>query len=270
MIAPMFFRRPVLGGFAAAPVAQADPALGRPSALTAHMFRSPRHTTRYLEAGPANGPLMVFVHGWPEIGLMWRAQVEAFAAMGWRCIAPDMRGYGGSSAPAAANAYALEEIVQDIVQLHDHLGGRPAIWVGHDLGSPVIGALAAHHPERSRGVVFTSVPYLPGASHCQASCPWLTGSFTQPTNIPTDSGTTTVSTSPTSTKQLPTSTQTSQRLSRRSIGEALPRAWGRCIDPLRSLPAEVGSALHIERPKCLLIRRSGCQPILKLWSRRSA
>jgi pimeloyl-ACP methyl ester carboxylesterase len=161
IIAPMFFRRPVLGGFAAAPVAQADPALGRPPALSAHMFRSPRHSSHYLEAGPANGPLMVFVHGWPEIGLMWRAQVEAFAAMGWRCIAPDMRGYGGSSAPAAADAYALEEIVEDIVELHDHLGGSPAIWVGHDLGSPVIGALAAHHPQRSRGVVFTSVPYSP-------------------------------------------------------------------------------------------------------------
>jgi len=130
-------------------------------ALINHTFTSPRHTTHYWEAGSADGPLMIFVHGWPEIGLMWRTQVEAFAAQGWRCVAPDMRGYGGSSAPIAAKAYALEEIVQDMVELHDHLGGHPAIWVGHDLGSPVIGALAAHHPERSRGVVFTSVPYSP-------------------------------------------------------------------------------------------------------------
>jgi pimeloyl-ACP methyl ester carboxylesterase len=48
-----------------------------------------------------------------------------------------------------------------MVELHDHLGARPAIWIGHDLGSPVAGALAAHHAERSRGVVLTSVPYLP-------------------------------------------------------------------------------------------------------------
>jgi pimeloyl-ACP methyl ester carboxylesterase len=105
--------------------------------------------------------LMIFLHGWPEIGLMWRTQIEAFASEGWRCVAPDMRGYGGSSAPAASEAYALSEIVDDMVELHDHLGARPAIWVGHDWGSPVAGALAAHHGKRSRGVVLISVPYFP-------------------------------------------------------------------------------------------------------------
>jgi pimeloyl-ACP methyl ester carboxylesterase len=105
--------------------------------------------------------LIIFVHGWPGIGLMWRAQIEAFAANGWRCVAPDMRGYGGSSAPAASAAYALKEIVNDMVELHDHLGAHSAIWVGHDLGSPAVGALAAHHATRSRGVVLVSVPYLP-------------------------------------------------------------------------------------------------------------
>jgi pimeloyl-ACP methyl ester carboxylesterase len=104
---------------------------------------------------------MIFLHGWPGIGLMWRAQVEAFASKGWRCIAPDMRGYGASSTPTASEAYALSEIVQDMVELHDHLGARAAIWVGHDLGSPVAGALAAHHAARSRGVVLVSVPYSP-------------------------------------------------------------------------------------------------------------
>jgi pimeloyl-ACP methyl ester carboxylesterase len=106
---------------------------------------------------------MIFAHGWPGIGLMWRAQMEAFASEGWHCVAPDMRGYGGSSSPAASEAYALNEIVDDMVELHDHLGARPAIWVGHDLGSPVVGALAAHHAARSRGVVLVSVPYAPEA-----------------------------------------------------------------------------------------------------------
>jgi pimeloyl-ACP methyl ester carboxylesterase len=104
---------------------------------------------------------MIFLHGWPGIGLMWRAQIEAFAAEGWRCVAPDMRGYGGSSAPTVPEAYASQEIVEDMVELHDHLGARPAIWVGHDLGSPVGGAMAAHHAKRTRGVVFISVPYSP-------------------------------------------------------------------------------------------------------------
>ena len=58
-------------------------------------------------------------------------------------------------------AYAFEAIVDDMVELHDHLGARPAIWVGHDLGSPVAGLLTAHHPERSRGLALASVPYLP-------------------------------------------------------------------------------------------------------------
>jgi pimeloyl-ACP methyl ester carboxylesterase len=131
------------------------------SNLTVRTVSTPRHTTRYLEAGPADGPLIIFLHGWPEIGLMWRTQIEAFASEGWRCVAPDLRGYGGSSAPAASEAYALKEIVDDMVELHDYLGARPAIWVGHDWGSPVAGALAAHHAERSRGVVLISVPYFP-------------------------------------------------------------------------------------------------------------
>jgi len=131
--------------------------------LSEATFRSLRHTTHYWGAGPVDGPLMIFLHGWPEIGLVWRAQIEAFASEGWHCIAPDMRGYGGSSTPSASEDYALAEIVNDIVELHDHLGARPAIWIGHDLGSPVVGALASHHAERSRGVVFISIPYSPEA-----------------------------------------------------------------------------------------------------------
>jgi pimeloyl-ACP methyl ester carboxylesterase len=130
-------------------------------ALTARSVTSKRHTTRYWTAGPVGGPLMIFVHGWPQSGLMWRAQMEAFAAGGWHCIAPDMRGYGASSAPSPSEAYALREMVEDMVELHEHLGAHPAIWIGHDLGSPVVGALAAHHATRCRGVVFVSVPYLP-------------------------------------------------------------------------------------------------------------
>ncbi len=125
---------------------------------------TPRHTTRYIEAGPPGGPLMVFLHGWPELGLVWRAQVDAFAAEGWRCVAPDMRGYGGSSAPAATDAYTMAQIVADVAELHDHLGGAPAVWVGHDWGSVVAGALVAHHPGRARGAVLVSVPYFPDAN----------------------------------------------------------------------------------------------------------
>jgi len=140
-------------------------AWGAPTAkLTSRTLNTPRQATKFLECGPADGPLMMFLHGWPELSLVWRAQMEAFAADGWHCVAPDMRGYGGSSAPAAADAYTIREVVADMAQLHDHLGGKPAIWVGHDWGSVVAGALVAHEPQRSRGVVLISVPYFPDAN----------------------------------------------------------------------------------------------------------
>jgi pimeloyl-ACP methyl ester carboxylesterase len=119
------------------------------SDLAARTVSSARHRTQYWEAGPIDGPLMIFLHGWPGNGLLWRAQVEAFASLGWHCVAPDMRGYAGSSAPTTADGYAIQEIVGDMVELHEHLGAHPAVWVGHDLGSRVAAALAAHHAARA-------------------------------------------------------------------------------------------------------------------------
>lgn len=164
-------RRSIIVGMGAALILSAvpvsEPAWGMTSdtsSLASRTFSTTRHTTHYLESGPANGPLMMFLHGWPELSLIWRAQMDAFAAEGWHCIAPDMRGYGGSSAPAANDAYTLEASVADMAELHDHLGGKPAIWVGHDWGSVVAGELVAHQPQRSRGVVLVSVPYFPDAN----------------------------------------------------------------------------------------------------------
>ena len=122
--------------------------------------RTGRHRTAWAAAGPADGPPMIFAHGWPELGLVWRRQLAHFARAGWRCVAPDLRGYGRSSVPTAAAAYAVREVVADLVELHDALGGRPAVWVGHDWGSPPVWAVAAHHAERCRGVVSLCVPYL--------------------------------------------------------------------------------------------------------------
>ena len=132
--------------------------------LISKTFRTPLHTTHYLESGPADGPLMMFLHGWPELGVVWRAQMVAFTAQGWRCVAPDMRGYGGSSAPADPGAYTHKQVGADMVELHDHLGGKPAVWVGHDWGSVLVGAFAAHEPKRVTGAVLISVPYFPTAN----------------------------------------------------------------------------------------------------------
>ena len=124
------------------------------------MIETARHRTAYWEAGPAGGPLMVFAHGWPGLGFLWRRQMTHFAAAGWRCVAPDMRGYGGSSVPTRTVDYAVREITADLVELHGALGGRPAVWVGHDWGCAPVWAMAAHHADRCRGVVALCVPYL--------------------------------------------------------------------------------------------------------------
>ena len=128
--------------------------------LASKHVSSPRHTTAWIEAGPSDGPLMVFIHGWPEIGLLWLAQVEHFAAAGWRCVAPDMRGYGGSSAPTETRAYAVRETVADMVELHEALGGQPAVWIGHDWGCPIVWGLATHHADRCRAVANLCVPHI--------------------------------------------------------------------------------------------------------------
>ena len=128
--------------------------------LSSHHHSTARHRTAWIEAGPEDGPLMIFIHGWPEIGLLWRGQIEHFAAAGWRCVAPDMRGYGSSSVPGNSAAYALRETVADMVELHDALGGEPAVWVGHDWGSPVVWGMASHHPDRCCAVVNLCVPHL--------------------------------------------------------------------------------------------------------------
>ena len=104
-----FDRRSFLLGISVA-AAQSIGACAMPrSTLGSRTFSTPRQTTQYIERGPADGPLMIFLHGWPSISLMWRAQMDAFAADGWHCVAPDLRGYGGSSAPAANGAYTIEK-----------------------------------------------------------------------------------------------------------------------------------------------------------------
>lgn len=133
---------------------------GSETVFIKHCLETGRHRTSWIEAGPSQGPLMIFLHGWPELGLVWRRQIDHFAARGWRCVAPDMRGYGGSSRPHSASSYAVRELVADMAELHDALNGEPAIWVGHDWGSAVAWPIASHHAVRCRGVVNLCVPYF--------------------------------------------------------------------------------------------------------------
>jgi pimeloyl-ACP methyl ester carboxylesterase len=130
--------------------------------ITEHVVRTRRHTTFYLACGPAGAPLLIFIHGWPELSISWRHQLRVFAALGFRCIAPDMRGYGRSSIYPSHADYALENSVRDMIELLDGIGHDKAIWVGHDWGSPVVWSLGSHHPDRCFGIANLCVPYLPG------------------------------------------------------------------------------------------------------------
>lgn len=99
--------------------------------ITEHTLMSARHTTGYLACGAEAAPLLSFVHGWPELSLSWRHQLPAFAALGFRCIAPDMRGYGRSSTYPRHDDFAQEKIVADMLELLASLGRERAVWIGH-------------------------------------------------------------------------------------------------------------------------------------------
>jgi pimeloyl-ACP methyl ester carboxylesterase len=127
--------------------------------ITEHTTKTARHTTFYLAAGPENGPPIIFLHGWPELSISWRHQLPALASLGFRAIAPDMRGYGRSRVYSRHEDYAQEHIVRDILDLLQSLGREKAVWVGHDWGSPVAWNLASHHPEHTEAVANLCVPY---------------------------------------------------------------------------------------------------------------
>ena len=117
---------------------------------------------RYAECG--SGPLVLFCHGWPESWYSWRHQMLALSAAGYHCVAPDMRGYGGTDAPADIESYTLLDMVGDMVALVKELGATEAVVIGHDWGAPVAWHCALLRPDVFRAVVGMSVPWAPGGS----------------------------------------------------------------------------------------------------------
>ncbi|MAK62620.1 MAG: epoxide hydrolase [Ponticaulis sp.] len=116
-------------------------------------------TLRVAEAGPEDGPLVILVHGWPELWYSWRYQIPALAEAGYRVIVPDMRGYGGSDAPEAIEAYDIHKLTSDVVGLIDAYGREDANLVGHDWGAAVAWYSVLLHPDRFNSLVTMSVPF---------------------------------------------------------------------------------------------------------------
>ena len=109
-----------------------------------------------LEQG--EGPLVVLCHGWPELSYSWRHQIAAVAAAGYHVVAPDMRGFGRTSAPAEIGAYSIFDTVGDMVALVAALGERQAAIIGHDWGAPVAWHAALFRPDIFSAVAGLSVP----------------------------------------------------------------------------------------------------------------
>jgi epoxide hydrolase 4 len=104
-------------------------------------------------AGPADGPLVILLHGFPEFWRPWRAQIEPLAAAGFRVMAPDLRGYNLSDKPPGISAYCADVIAGDVAGLIDAAGRRQARIVGHDWGGAIAWATAMYHPSRVERLV---------------------------------------------------------------------------------------------------------------------
>jgi len=107
------------------------------------------------------GPLVLLCHGFPESWYSWRHQLQALAEAGFHAVAPDMRGYGRTDRPEAADQYTLLHLVGDMVGLLDALGEPTAVIAGHDWGAPVAWHAALLRPDRFQAVIGLSVPFIP-------------------------------------------------------------------------------------------------------------
>lgn len=104
------------------------------------------------------GPLVLLCHGWPELSYSWRHQLSALANAGFHVVAPDMRGFGRTSAPAAVDAYTIFHTTGDMVALVAALGEKQAVIIGHDWGAPVAWHAALFRPDIFTAVAGLSVP----------------------------------------------------------------------------------------------------------------
>ena len=104
------------------------------------------------------GPLVLLCHGWPELSYSWRHQIGALAQAGYHVVAPDMRGFGRSGAPAEIDAYSIFDTVGDMVALVAALGEKRATIIGHDWGAPVAWHAAMFRPDLFMAVAGLSVP----------------------------------------------------------------------------------------------------------------
>lgn len=113
----------------------------------------------YAEAG--TGPLVVMIHGFPELWYSWRHQVAALAKAGYHAVAPDLRGFGESEVTPQVGDYSILQHARDVKALIDHLGAKAASVVGHDWGANIMWIMPMLYPETVNAVVSLSIPFYP-------------------------------------------------------------------------------------------------------------
>ncbi|TXG71694.1 hypothetical protein EZV62_000273 [Acer yangbiense] len=115
------------------------------------------------EKGEEGAPVILFIHGFPELWYSWRHQIEALSALGYRAVAPDLRGYGDTEAPATAAEYTCLHVVGDLVALLDSVAPDQdkVFVVGHDWGAIIAWYLCQFRPDRVKALVNMSVVFNP-------------------------------------------------------------------------------------------------------------
>ena len=109
--------------------------------------------------GPADGPTVLLLHGFPEYSGAWEPVMALLAAQGYRAVAPDQRGYNTSDKPESIEDYQLDLLVGDIDALIGELGG-PVVLVGHDWGGGAAWAVASDHPDQVSGLLIMNAPHM--------------------------------------------------------------------------------------------------------------
>ena len=110
-------------------------------------------------AGEEGRPLMLFLHGFPEFWAAWRAPMAHFAACGWLCVAPDLRGYNLSDKPAGIEAYKAKHLMADVLAIGAHYSPAPFVLVAHDWGGAVAWGVAISRPQRLARLVMINSPH---------------------------------------------------------------------------------------------------------------
>lgn len=122
-------------------------------------------------AGPPDGQLVLFLHGFPQTRYTWRAELPAVAALGYRCCAFDQRGYSPGARPDDIASYVMEELIADVLGIADYLGYETFHLVGHDWGGQLAWCTAALHPSRIKSLAVISRPHPGAFLHALANDP---------------------------------------------------------------------------------------------------